>query len=116
MPAFQLLTSCPCYNFLVPRILLVASEATPFAKTGGLADVVGALPSALAEFGDRAAVVLPRYGSIELKAARRVWERLMVHFGPDIYETTIYQAPAAYPVYLVDCPELFDRKGLYGAY
>ncbi len=93
---------------------MISSEAAPFAKTGGLADVVGALPSALDEFGDQAAVVLPRYGSIDLKTARRVWDRLFVHFGPVMYETTIYQAPAPYPVYLVDCPELFDRKGYYG--
>lgn len=93
---------------------MISSEAAPFAKTGGLADVVGALPSALAEFGDRAAVVLPRYGTIELRTARRVWERLFVHFGTTAYECTIYQAPAEYPVYLVDCPVLFDRKGLYG--
>jgi starch synthase len=93
---------------------MISSEAAPFAKTGGLADVVGALPSALAEFGDRAAVVLPRYGSIELRTARRVWERLFVHFGKAAYECTIYQAPAEYPVYLVDCPALFDRKGIYG--
>ena len=98
----------------MPRILFVSSEAAPFAKTGGLADVVGALPSALAEFGDEAAVVLPRYGSIDLRSARRVWDRLMVHLGPTVFETTIYQIPAAYPVYLVDCPPLFDRKGLYG--
>lgn len=93
---------------------MISSEAAPFAKTGGLADVVGALPLALNEFGDDVAVVLPRYGSISLKTARRVWDRLFVHFGPEIYETNIYQAPAPYPVYLVDCPILFDRKGFYG--
>ena len=93
---------------------MISSEAAPFAKTGGLADVVGALPSALAEFGDSAAVVIPRYGSISLRTARRVWDRMMVHFGGNVWETTIYQAPAAYPFYLVDCPALFDRKGFYG--
>jgi starch synthase len=93
---------------------MISSEAAPFAKTGGLADVVGSLPSALAEFGDRAAVVIPRYGSIDLRTARRVWEHLWVHLGPAAYECTIYQAPAEYPVYLVDCPALFDRKGFYG--
>ncbi len=93
---------------------MISSEAAPFAKTGGLADVAGALPSALAEFGDEAAVVLPRYRSIDLKTARRVWDRLYVHFGPRIFETNIYLAAAPFPVYLVDCPALFDRKGLYG--
>ena len=37
-----------------------------------------------------------------------------MHFGPDSYPISIYQAPAEYPVYLVDCPPLFDRKGFYG--
>jgi len=93
---------------------MVSSEAAPFAKTGGLADVVGSLPLALRSCGDEVAVVLPRYGSIDLKNARRVWDNLYVHFGPDSYPISIYQAPAEYPVYLVDCPPLFDRKGFYG--
>ena len=43
------------------RILFVASEALPFAKTGGLADVVEALPRALVKLGHEVAVFLPRY-------------------------------------------------------
>ncbi|MGA2270066.1 MAG: glycogen synthase GlgA [Bryobacteraceae bacterium] len=93
---------------------MVASEAAPLAKTGGLADVVGSLPSALRAFGDEAAVVIPRYGSIDLKSAGRVYDRLSIHFGPARYDTAIYQAPAEFPFYLVDCPALFDRQGLYG--
>jgi len=93
---------------------MISSEAAPFAKTGGLADVVGALPAALHAFGDEVAVVIPRYGSIDLKSARRVWENLFVHLGPAAFPITIYQAPAEYPVYLVDCPALFERKGFYG--
>jgi len=93
---------------------MISSEAAPFAKTGGLADVVGALPAALQAFGDEVAVVIPRYGSIDLKNARRVWDNLSVHLGPASFPITIYQAPAQYPVYLVDCPPLFERKGFYG--
>ena len=93
---------------------MISSEAAPFAKTGGLADVVGSLPLALRSFGDEAAVVIPRYASIDLKSARRVWDNLAVHFGPDSYPITIYRAAAEYPVFLVDCPPLFDRKGFYG--
>ena len=96
------------------RVLLIASEAAPFAKTGGLADVVGSLPSALRAFGVEVAVVIPRYGSIDLKNARRVWDNLPVYFGPVSYPVSIYQAAAEYPVYLVDCPPLYDRKGFYG--
>jgi starch synthase len=93
---------------------MVSSEAAPLAKTGGLADVVGSLPVALQESGDRAAVVIPRYGSIDLKGSRRVYDALPVFLGADRYDTTIYQAPEEFPFYLVDCPPLFGHKGLYG--
>jgi starch synthase len=93
---------------------MVSSEAAPLAKTGGLADVVASLPSALQSFGDSAAVVIPRYGSIDLRGSRRVYDRLQVYLGPNLYSVSIYQAPAEYPLYLVDCPPLFDRKGFYG--
>ncbi len=93
---------------------MVSSEAAPLAKTGGLADVVGALPSALRTFGDDVAVVIPRYGSIDLKSLRRVFDSLPVYLGPVRYDTAIYQAAEEFPLYLVDCPPLFDRKGFYG--
>src|SRR5437588_5760632 len=93
---------------------MVSSEAAPLAKTGGLADVVGSLPSAVQFFGDEVAVVIPRYGSISLKTTRRVYDWLPVHFGAARYDVSIYQAPAEYPLYLVDCPGLFDREGFYG--
>jgi starch synthase len=93
---------------------MVSSEAAPFAKTGGLADVVGALPEALRAVGDEAAVVIPRYGSIDLKGARRVFDNLPIYLGAERYDTSIYQAAANYPLYLVECPLLYDRKGFYG--
>ena len=93
---------------------MVASEATPFAKTGGLADVMGALPPALRACGDEVAVVIPRYGFIDLKGLRRVYDHLPIFLGLARYDTSIYAAPRDYPLYLVDCPALFDRHGLYG--
>jgi starch synthase len=93
---------------------MICSEAAPFAKTGGLADVLGSLPAALRSVGDEVAVVIPRYGSIDLKNARRVWDNLAVYLGAVSYPVSIYRAPGEYPVYLVDCPPLFDRKGFYG--
>jgi starch synthase len=93
---------------------MVSPEAAPLAKTGGLADVVGSLPSSLIALGDEVAVVLPRYGSIDLKGMRRVYDHLPVHLGPARYDTSIYQAPEEIPLYLVDCPPLYDRAGLYG--
>jgi starch synthase len=99
----------------VARVLMVSSECAPLAKTGGLADVVGALPTALREYGDEAAVVIPRYGSIDPSSSRLVYDRLAVHLGAARYDTTIYRAPADFPLYLVDCPPLFDRPGFYGS-
>jgi starch synthase len=98
---------------MVSRVLMVSSEAAPFAKTGGLADVVGSLPAALQPLGHEVAVVIPRYGSISLKTARRLHD-LSIFLGPARFDISIYQAAAAYPVYLVDCPILFERPGLYG--
>ncbi len=93
---------------------MVSSEAAPLAKTGGLADVVGALPPALRSAGDEPAVIIPRYGSIDLKGLRRVYDSLPIYLGLDRYDTSIYQAPEEYPFYLLDCPPLFDRPGFYG--
>ena len=55
------------------KILMVASEATPFAKTGGLADVLGSLPAALVRLGDEVGVVMPKYRTAETHGAERVW-------------------------------------------
>ncbi|MBZ5579206.1 MAG: glycogen synthase GlgA [Acidobacteriia bacterium] len=93
---------------------MVSSEAAPLAKTGGLADVVGSLAPALRSLGEEVAVVIPRYGSIDLKSLRRVYDRAPVFLGLTPYDVSIYQAPEAYPLYLVDCPPLYARGGLYG--
>jgi starch synthase len=96
------------------RILMVASEAVPFAKTGGLADVAGALPTELKSAGDDVAVVLPRYGHISLQGLRRVWDRLDVWSGPHHFPVDIYAAELrGVTYYLVDHPVLYDRPGLY---
>ena len=56
------------------KILYVSSEAFPFCKTGGLADVAGSLPSALARNGDQVAVILPLYDTIS-----RQWRDRMIY-------------------------------------
>ena len=95
---------------------MVASEATPFAKTGGLADVLGALPRALKARGEEVALVLPRYGGIRLDGARRVFNDLRIWFGPASWRADLYSMDQdGVPVYLVDCPALYDRETLYGA-
>ncbi len=52
---------------------MVTAEASPFAKTGGLGDVLGALPHALVERGEHVAVVLPRYRTASIPASERIW-------------------------------------------
>jgi starch synthase len=74
------------------RILMVASEAIPFAKTGGLADVIGTLPAALARLGHQVDVVVPRYRGVPLEQT---------------------DAAGAHVVF-VDNPAYFDREYLYG--
>ncbi len=99
----------------LPKVLMVASEATPMAKTGGLADVAGALAAALGALGHEAAILMPRYRGVPLENARRVYDDLRVWFGPDCYTCTLYLAvERGVPYYLADCPALYDREGLYG--
>jgi len=96
---------------------MVASEAAPFAKTGGLADVVGSLPKALSGQGVESAVVMPRYGSISLDGAHRVWERLVLSLGMHSITCDIWrQDYQGIPFFFIDCPWLFDRPGIYNAY
>jgi starch synthase len=98
------------------NILMVASEATPFAKTGGLADVLGALPPALQALGEQVAVVLPAYRqNYYPRTPREAYRNLGIPLGrgyrADIYETS----ERSVTWYFVDCPPLFDRDGIYGA-
>jgi starch synthase len=98
----------------MPKILMVASEAAPFAKTGGLADVLGALPAALARRGNQVAVLLPRYRNIEVPPEDRVYAHLPVQLGPHRYTLAIDQVIRQGVRYLfTDCPPLYDRPGIY---
>lgn len=95
-------------------VLMVASEAAPLAKVGGLADVVGALSAALRELGYEIAVVMPRYRGIPLDGAQRVYGDLDIWFGPDCHRTNVYLREDRCRYLLVDCPALYDRPGVYG--
>ena len=94
---------------------MVSSEAHPFVKSGGLADVVGALPIALQAEGDEAAVVVPRYRSISLDGAEQVYRQLRVYLGRGYHDVDIWaRRHRGVIFYFVDCPGLFDRDGIYG--
>lgn len=93
---------------------MVASEAAPFVKTGGLADVLGSLPAALVRRGDDVAVVLPRYRSAVIGSSERIWYELPLSVGPHSFTVAIDQVIRHGVRYLfVDCPALYDRPGVY---
>jgi starch synthase len=96
------------------RILFAASEGLPFAKTGGLADVVEALPKALAAQGHEVAVVLPRYRGI--KPTSVVMPSLTVPMGGSLRFPAIADGAILNGVryFFVDDPGYFDRDGIYG--
>src|SRR5215470_14887622 len=96
------------------RILFVASEGLPFSKTGGLADVVEALPKALVAQGHEVAVVLPQYRGT--KAETPIIPSLTIPLGnrlrfPEISDGTLLHGVR---YFFVDDPAYFDRDGLYG--
>ncbi len=101
------------------NLLHVASEVAPLCKTGGLGDVVGALPRALATLGLHPTVVAPRYAGIDTErwALARRLRKLLVPLGPEAVEVGIYEGRlpgSAVPVYLIDHEPSFARPGLYG--
>jgi starch synthase len=94
------------------RVLMVASEAVPFAKTGGLADVLGALPRALDRLGHDVDVVMPRYRGIEAG----VLGRISVALGAMVMEAGVLATTSGrVRTVFIDRPDYFDRDYLYGA-
>ncbi len=100
------------------KVFFVASEGVPFSKTGGLADVVGALPKALATLGHRISVFLPRYRStLPGQPLPRVAD-LTLPFRPNLEFAAVENAGETQGVrtYLLSAPAYFDRDGLYQAH
>jgi starch synthase len=98
------------------RIALLTSEARPFAKTGGLADVSGALPKALRELNVDARLFLPFYDQIDrnLISGPSI-EIVSVEWRGQVHQIRFLQSEAAgAPAYLVDAPEFFARPNVYG--
>ena len=99
------------------NILFVAAEVVPFAKTGGLADVAGALPKAIKELGHNIIVVMPRYYKIDtskltkLEAPLSVPMGVMGEFLAGVYTATLPNSDV--PIYFIDHEGYFGRHGLY---
>lgn len=95
------------------KILFASSEAHPLIKTGGLADVSGALPKALADLKQDVRLILPAYQELLARSAPpREIARLTLPGGPEpvrLLETVL--PGSAVPVYLIDVPRGFDRPG-----
>lgn len=104
----------------------VAAEVAPWSQTGGLAEVVGALPQAqqaLAGSGLRTAVFTPLYRCAQERLA---WEgatlqdprcKVEIRFGEQVIRgrfLTLASKEGSSPVHFLDCPALFDRSGVYG--
>ena len=99
------------------KVLYVASEAVPFAKTGGLADVAGSLPKALQNDDVDVRVIMPKFGKIDKKyvdAMEHVydgeipvaWRNKYVGLDKYVLDNVTY--------YFVDNQEYFNREGFYG--
>ncbi|HEV3256269.1 MAG TPA: glycogen synthase GlgA [Gemmataceae bacterium] len=99
------------------KLLLAASEVVGFAKTGGLADVAGSLPRALARRGHQCAIILPLYrgartGPVHVAPTEHVFT---VPIGPRTVRGRLWRSTlpdSDVPVYLVEQPEYYDRDDL----
>ena len=99
------------------KILIASSEAVPYIKTGGLADVAGALLKELRKKKEEAFIVLPLYAAIKSKyTLHATGKSILVRMGKAAYEGRIFasskeEKPEAY---FIECDELYDRPELYG--
>ena len=101
------------------KVLFAASEAHPFIKTGGLGDVMGALPQSLTELGVEARVVIPKYKNIkdELKQNLQFIKWFTVPVGWRNQYCGVFQYKYKDVVYyFIDNEYYFNRDGLYGYY
>ena len=99
------------------RILYAASEAAPFAKSGGLADVAGALPKALVKDGVDARVIMPLYGDLKFRDTLEYVTNYSVPVGWRSQYCGLFKTERnGVTYYFLDNEYYFKRRGLYGFY
>jgi starch synthase len=98
------------------KIAFAASECVPYSKTGGLADVVGALPRALVALGHEVCVYVPRYKQTKLENPKTVVKSLTIPFDDEYRFCSVLDGGKQHGVqfYFIDYPPFFDREYLYG--
>lgn len=100
------------------KILIAASEAVPFAKVGGLADVVGTLPGAMEKVGAEVRIVIPLYKSIDQKKfkMKKVGETFQVPMAGEMVEVSVKSTKISgtkITAYFIECDKYFGREGIY---
>ncbi|HUN59189.1 MAG TPA: glycogen synthase GlgA [Candidatus Binataceae bacterium] len=98
------------------KIAVVAAEIAPYAKAGGLADVIAALPLAMANRGAEPCVILPGYQALlQRPGVHVIAGDLTAPLGPDHEPFRLLRTDeAGIPLYLIDHPGFFSRIGIYG--
>ena len=100
------------------KVAFISSEVFPFAKTGGLADVSGALPKYLARQGQEVIIIMPKYSKIDEQrfGLREAGVSVQVDFAGETkeYRLLVSEHIPGVKTYFVDAPEFYDREELYG--
>lgn len=98
------------------RVAILSSEAVPYAKTGGLGDVAGALPKALRALGADTTLVIPLYGSVDRNLLDKpIFDNLEVQWGGAVAHARVwYSFASGAPTFLVEFNQYFDRPDVYG--